>query len=140
MAIIGAVMTMVSIMMTICCTWLRSREDRAAQVPPEAGRHLRRVIAAGDRAQGGNHRHQKHQAADLENGARVAPDDAAVDDIRRQSRQPQIPERLREGQREYQYDRAAMGSQKARQAEHGGTPVRECGEPDPTKVSGHSIS
>ena len=47
----------------------RAREDRAAQVPPEAGRHLRRVIAAGDRAQGGDHRHQQHQAADLEDGA-----------------------------------------------------------------------
>ena len=73
-AIIGAVITMVSIMISICCTCvvslvvrvtsdaepkrvelvdrevLDAREDRAAQDPAESGRHLRRVVAAGDRA------------------------------------------------------------------------------------------
>ena len=143
-AIIGAVITMVSIMMSICCTWVVSlvvrvtseaepkrsnwwidklldpREDRAAQDPAESGRDLRRVVAAGDGAQRGDDRHQQHQAADLEDGALVAPDDALVDDVRHQARQEQGADRLRQGQHQHDRDVAAVGLEETEEFQHVG--------------------
>ena len=67
---------------------------------------------------GGHQRHQQHQAADLEDGALVASDDALVDDVRRQPRQQQVGERLREGQHEHQHEQPAMRGEKAREFQH----------------------
>ena len=141
-AIIGAAITMVSIMMIICCTWVVSlvvrvtseadpnrsnwwidrrfgtREDGAAQVPPEPGRHLGRIEAAGDGAERGHHRHEQHQGADLEDGALVACDDALVDDLGRQPGQQQVGERLGEGEHEHQHEQPAMRSEKTREFQH----------------------
>ena len=99
---------------------LDAREDRAAQNPAESGRHLRRVVAAGNGAQRGDDRHQQHQAADSKDRALIAFYDSLIDDVRHQSRQQQKADRL--GERQHQHDRdvSAIRRKQTKQFQHGG--------------------
>ncbi len=115
----GAVITMVSIMMSICCTCVRSVRrpglSEAAELKPSncgsGARSARAKIAprrmrpkpviifdekkaAADRARRAASRHQQHQVAGLENRALVAPHDPFVYDVEHQARQEERADRL----------------------------------------------
>ncbi len=98
---------------------LDAREDRAAEDPPEAGRHLGRVVTPGDGAQCGDNGHQEHDAANPENRALIALHDALVHDVRHQSRQEQNRHRLREGQNQNDRDVSLIGLDETKEFQHG---------------------